>query len=69
MLKRGWKQTETVGWNLQWCEKDKTNDIFQEGLGPQQKLNHFRLYTQVLCFPFSFAEKIVSSRMSENIKK
>jgi hypothetical protein len=54
---RQWKQVETNGWHLNWSEKERVNDVFEEGLNNNQRCNHFRLWGQVPSPKFSFAER------------
>ena len=47
-----WKQIDRestqTDWNLQWSEKERINDVFEQGVSGNQRVNHFRLYTQVV---------------------
>ena len=62
--RRGWRQTEGTNWNLQWGEKERVNDVFEEGLAAHQRTNHFRLWSQVPLPPPSSARRTCSSRTS-----
>ena len=57
---RKWRQIETTGWSLQWSEKERVNDVFEEGLTPTQRCNHFRLWGQVRQKQCSSAARICS---------
>jgi hypothetical protein len=66
---RQWRQIDTTGWNLQWSEKERVNDVFEEGLAPHQRCNHFRLWGQVCNWLTSFAERICSLKTYESIRE
>lgn len=66
---RQWRQIDTTGWNLQWSEKERINDVFEEGLAPHQRCNHFRLWGQVSIYLPSFAERICSLKTYESIRE
>jgi len=45
MRRRGWKECENTNdtdWDIIWAEKENLNDIYEQHLTANQKVNHYK---------------------------